>query len=812
VSPSASAGAPQKDIDGQSRPWGTGFDVGADEVSLTDLKYLAQTIIDECASGGGGGNTYPDPGENIDLTVTLINQGSIRSRDITAEISTNDPWVGPANGSLVFNDIDQWVWGDSLTPFHFFIDPNAPCPHSIPFTLSIAAREGKFYDTFAVDIFDACLPCDITADLTFLGCGLVDSCARGGGGENSLAEPGETIKLYPGLLNNGPATAMNVTARIETTAPGVILPSSRILHYGNIDPGVFAVPQEPYTCNLDQTLSCGTSIPFTIVVDSQQDSFTDTFSVDIPVGCTPCPPPYLTLEPVSFTDICDSGGAGGNGKIDPGETIDLELSLTNSAAIDAEGVTAEIFSLTSGIEPDRWTVVFPTIPSSESRSSSNSYHFFVNANDIRCGDVLEFQVNVSWLTQFYTYFFTIQVPTDCTPCIVSQGGCVMSYPIQHADWSGFEERFGFFDLQGTKYDGVGVKTGVEGPEIRFWEFDNFAGASSGLEEQHRPGSEWLLSALVDIGNASAPPESWCLVNADWKSPSIHGCPQNPLAARTVVELSFIDSLKEGTPQHRSVYVIASTLYDFSHGCFNLDNVRGGNGPFGNYLPVASIPVPQPQDIKGTKNAFDASFMDVVLNLPPAVSYSEVGTPNLITEYKLYYMNDPATISGEAETSDPSAYLPVADPADPATLLGIIPYGTSSVTVSVPNPVQFSFFVTRIVYADTSAQIISNGVSGHASGIHPPDWNPPNVTDLLSVHCTSIAPPAPSLDAILPLTPATADYTLPALHYPGTASDSRNGILTDVLKPLVFYRLSDSQAILILKATKNGSTNTVDFNF
>ena len=142
---------------------------------------------------------------------------------------------------------------------------------------------------------------------------------------------------------------------------------------------------------------------------------------------------------------------------------------------------------------------------------------------------------------------------------------------------------------------------------------------------------------------------------------------------------------------------------------------------------------------------------------------------------------------------------------------MVAYGTGSVTAAVPRPAQASFFAARIVYDDPAGTIVSRGVSGHSPGVQSPGGGPGTV-DLLSIHCIDISGPlVPSLNTIMPLTMATADYGIAGLSYPGNTSDGRTGILTDLGMPIVFYRMNDTEGLL-LRGVKNTAGDTVDLFF
>jgi hypothetical protein len=805
----APAGTPREDIDNQSRPWGAGFDIGADEVALTDIRYFLHSVSDSCPSGGAGRSGFPEPGETIDIDVMLRNLGHLPSRNITAEISTADSFVRWVNTHSDYNDLMPMSQGENLTPFRLVLARNTTCPHTVTFNLDTVSAEGRFYSTFAIDVPSSCVRCDNTADLSFFSYVLVDRCPMGGGGGDARPDPGETVEMTVFLSNRGPAPASDLTAILETTNPAVKLPTSRALAFDDLFPGRIGPSREPYVFNIDGNLPCPAAIRFDVDITSFEGDSADSFPLVIPTGCTPCPPPDLGVEQVDFADFCPSGGASGDGGIDPGEDIGLGLSLHNASGTDAASVVAEVVSLVPGIAPSNGALDFPVIPAGETRGSSVPYSFLVPEAGTQCGDDLFFQVDISSGARTFTDFISLPVAADCTACARLEGECTESYPVQHADWRGNVGRNGSYDLRGTAYEATAVRLGGRGPEIRFWEYQNFANANSGLEDQHQQGGEWLLNSQIDIGDPFAAPGSWCLVNADWQGPRILGCPGNAPDVRTVVEMSFVDALQEGTAGHRTLYAVAAVPYDFSRRSYNLDRVANGVGPFGNRLPVAPVPVPQPRSDRGVTNALDPGMMDIMVELADAVGYSDTGTVNLIAGTRLLYLNDPATASGQPESSGPAAYLPVRIPADPTRALDVIPSGTPTALVTVPIPQRAAFLTAQIVYNDATAEILSRGVSGHSQAVLPPQTTP-QVTDLLSVHCTSIAPPDPPLPSLLPLTPGTADYALPGLAYPGTATDTRGNILSDASRPLVFYRLVEQG--LAMKATKNLPADSVDFAF
>src|SRR5207249_2812447 len=137
--------------------------------------------------------------------------------------------------------------------------------------------------------------------------------------------------------------------------------------------------------------------------------------------------------------------------------------------------------------------------------------------------------------------------------------------------------------------------------------------------------------------------------ANWAGREIAGCALDVAAEspRTVVDLTFSDPAREGTKDHQGFYAVTSVTVSGSD--FDLDRVRGGEGPKGNVIKVQPIPAPK---VTAVKPASGGNVL-VSVELPEAVSYSEGGKDNpvkLISGYRILYA------SGEAPTSsDPAKY-------------------------------------------------------------------------------------------------------------------------------------------------------------
>ncbi|MBL7174696.1 MAG: S8 family serine peptidase [Desulfobacteraceae bacterium] len=112
--------------------------------------YLASYDMAIDDSAGGDANLRPDPGEtDIALTLTLKNMGLADATNISAVLTTADPFITIVNGSSNYYDLTAGNTGDSLTPYRFDVATSCFPGHIAEFTLSISADSGLYTNTEA---------------------------------------------------------------------------------------------------------------------------------------------------------------------------------------------------------------------------------------------------------------------------------------------------------------------------------------------------------------------------------------------------------------------------------------------------------------------------------------------------------------------------------------------------------------------------------------------------------------------------------------------------------------------------------------
>ncbi len=92
---------------------------------------------------GGNGDQNPDPGETLDLTVTIDNQGvAAGATNVSITLTTDDPYAQLNDASSTLGAIAARSFADNSTdPFSFTLDPSTPDGHGLAFKVEITADD-----------------------------------------------------------------------------------------------------------------------------------------------------------------------------------------------------------------------------------------------------------------------------------------------------------------------------------------------------------------------------------------------------------------------------------------------------------------------------------------------------------------------------------------------------------------------------------------------------------------------------------------------------------------------------------------------
>lgn len=133
------------------------FDIHATDGDTTWLSQTAVTVsapalavdgytVDD-SPGGGNGNGCLEPGETVNLAVSIVNNGSEDVSDVEVELTTADPNVSIVNGTAGASLIAAGSSETLVPDFRLVLLPGTPEHHEIRFDLSISGAGGYLSNT-----------------------------------------------------------------------------------------------------------------------------------------------------------------------------------------------------------------------------------------------------------------------------------------------------------------------------------------------------------------------------------------------------------------------------------------------------------------------------------------------------------------------------------------------------------------------------------------------------------------------------------------------------------------------------------------
>ena len=193
--------------------------------------------MDDDAEGEsvGNGNGYFDPGETVQVTLSLHNYGETQANGVIGRLMTNDPFVTLLDDEVSFGNIPSGGTGMSQGRYRFAISEDCPNGRYLNFSVHATAAGGYEWTTyFAVRIT---LP-----DFFY---NTFDFEETVGDGDGAL-DPGETVDVYLLLGNAGLRSGSGITAELETGDPDVTV-SDNLAVFPDIDVDASVENSDPFT-------------------------------------------------------------------------------------------------------------------------------------------------------------------------------------------------------------------------------------------------------------------------------------------------------------------------------------------------------------------------------------------------------------------------------------------------------------------------------------------------------------------------------------------------------------------------------------
>jgi Peptidase family C25/Propeptide_C25/Secretion system C-terminal sorting domain len=153
------------------------------------------------------------------------------------------------------------------------------------------------------------------------------------GNGDELLNPGETFYLDISLTNYGYQTISQVSAILSSSSSFIDIPGNQLI-YGNISGGGTANPAEDFIFEIDPAALDGMEAEFELSITD--DSGNEWLS-------------WLSAEISGPSVYCSYYSFGGDGILDPGETTDLYIELTNNGSVFTPETQATLSCYDRGI-------------------------------------------------------------------------------------------------------------------------------------------------------------------------------------------------------------------------------------------------------------------------------------------------------------------------------------------------------------------------------------------------------------------------------------------------------------------------------
>jgi len=160
-----------------------------------------------------------------------------------------------------------------------------------------------------------------------------DSSGPSSGNDDGVANAGETLEVEVSLENLGGGTAGSASAQLTCDSPFVDIVEG-VVEFGDVDAFSTAQGLSPFVVAVAPDTPDGESLEFGLVVsDGARRQWNHEFGLEVSA-------PVIEYAGHFLDDAPDGGN--GNGCPEAGETVSMELSLTNSGSADATGLLVSL--------------------------------------------------------------------------------------------------------------------------------------------------------------------------------------------------------------------------------------------------------------------------------------------------------------------------------------------------------------------------------------------------------------------------------------------------------------------------------------
>lgn len=269
----------------------------------------SSSIINDAS---GNNNGMADYNETILLTTELENVGTAEATNVVATLTSSDPFVIITDATETYGNIAGQTKMNIADAFAFDISANVPDQHPIAFTLQAAGQE-----TWSSG-FNIVANAPKLSMLNFI-------VNDAGGNNNGMLDPGETANLIITGINNGHASAFDVTGLLTTSDQYITVNTTSAQSLGDLNPGENA--QAIFSVSVENSVPPGHVSVLSFVMEAMH-------GIEESMGVS-----------IAFTDYCEATTANQD------EYISNVAFGTINKSSGWQGAVADYTDLTNIMEP-----------------------------------------------------------------------------------------------------------------------------------------------------------------------------------------------------------------------------------------------------------------------------------------------------------------------------------------------------------------------------------------------------------------------------------------------------------------------------
>jgi hypothetical protein len=176
-------------------------------LTVTPSLWINQTVLVDT-----NGNGYAEPGENLDVRLTIGNLGTTAAANVNVTISESDTYISITGSTASFGTIAGLGSGINTSGLNITVSPSCPNNYEATVSATITATGYTFNRTFT-----------ITVRKPILGFGSITVSDPSPGNSNGILDPGETVTVYIPLNNTGLVASTSGTATLTSATIGITI-------------------------------------------------------------------------------------------------------------------------------------------------------------------------------------------------------------------------------------------------------------------------------------------------------------------------------------------------------------------------------------------------------------------------------------------------------------------------------------------------------------------------------------------------------------------------------------------------------------